>query len=226
MIQEVRYTNIRVVWEELLAHPLIAQELTLEQMVQYVIRFNGIFHMPKLYERKQACVDIVNGRGVLPCDLIAIEQVKDPHINACIRLSSATFMNPRSVEYAYTTRGQFIYPTFKTCSLEVAYKAIPIDDEGYPLLLDNEVYKNTLKLYIKKDLFTTFFERDKISIKVLQNTQQEYAWAAGQLEEELKMPSLAEMENISNAHNQLLMKPHEFKKGFETTGMEERYRVN
>jgi hypothetical protein len=36
--------------------------------------------------------------------------------------------------------------------------AVPIDDEGYPQILDNEKYKNALELYIKRDRFTKYFE--------------------------------------------------------------------
>jgi hypothetical protein len=45
----------------------------------------------------------------------------------------------------------------------LAYKAIPVDSEGYPLIMDNERYKNALELYIKKIKFTGYFDLGKIA---------------------------------------------------------------
>ena len=223
MINNIQYTNIRVILDELTQHELL-QDLTLEQVVGYVIKFNGIFNIPQLYTEKNAIVEIKNYRGKLPCDLISVIQVKDTRDNVALPYISGTFFRPNSYERAFKTQGNFIFTTFSTAKLEIAYNAVPVDEEGYPMILDNEKYKNALCLYIKQDRFIKYFDTNKISQNVLQNTQQEYAWAAGQLSNELKMPSYSEMENISNAHNQLLQKTHEFEKGFETTGLPEHYK--
>lgn len=225
MINNIKYTNIRVILDNLLQHELL-QDLTLEQIVGYVIRFNGLFNTPQLYTEKSIFIDIENYRGKLPCDLVSVKQVRDVCNNFALRYISGTFFNPHSMERAFKTQGSIIFTTFKEGKIEVVYEAIPIDEEGYPLILDNEKYKNALELYIKLDRFTKYFDMSKIAQNVLQNTQQEYAWAAGQLEEELKLPSLSEWENISNAHSQLLEKTGEFKKGFETTGLPEYYKIH
>jgi hypothetical protein len=223
MINNIRYTNIRVILDDLLQHELL-QDLTLEQVVGYVIKFNGILNIPQLYEDKDIYIDIKDYRGQLPCDLIAVKQVRDCRDNMALRNISGTFHNPHSFERAFKTQGSIIFTTFKDGKIEVAYRAIPVDEEGYPVIIDNEKYKNALELFIKKDRFTKYFDTGKISQAVLQNTQQDYCWAVAQASNELKMPSISEWENISNAHNQLLFKGSEFRKGFETTGLPEHYR--
>lgn len=225
MINNIKYTNIRVILDDLMQHDLL-QDITLEQLVGYVIKFNGIFNIPQMYTEKSVWIDIENYRGKLPCDLISVKQVKEEKTKAAIREISGTFFNPHSLEMAFKTQGSCIFTTFKKGKIEVVYLAIPVDEEGYPLILDNEKYKNALCLYIKKDKFTKYFDMGRIAQNVLQNTQQEYAWAAGQLEEEMKLPSLSQMESISNAHNQLLQKTGEFKKGFETLGIAEQYKLH
>lgn len=225
MINNIQYTNIRVILDDLIQHELL-QDITLEQVVGYTIKFNGIFNIPQLYTTKEADIQIKDYKGDLPCDLISVVQVMDMQDNVCIPTISGTFMNPNSMERGFKTQGMTIYTTFKEGDIKLSYRAIPVDDEGYPLILDNEKYKNALELYIKKDRFTKYFDSGKLNQGVLQNTQQEYAWAAGQLSEELKMPSYSEWENISNAHNQLLQKTGEFKKHFETTGITEPYKLH
>ena len=225
MINNIQYTNIRVILDNLMQHELL-QDLTLEQVVGYTIRFIGIFNIPQMYINKEVCVDIHNYKGELPCDLVSVIQVKDNHSGVCMSTISGTFFNPHSIERAFKTQGRIIFTTFKEGSVTVAYNAIPVDEEGYPLIMDNEKFKNALELFIKKDRFGKYFDTGKIALNVLQHVETEYAWAAGQLSEELKMPSISEWENISQAHNQLLMKTEEFKKGFETTGITEPYKIH
>jgi hypothetical protein len=72
MVNNKSYTNIRVILDNCLQHDLL-QDLTLEQMIGYVIRFNGIFNMPQMYIDKCAIVQIKEYKGVLPCDLIQVK---------------------------------------------------------------------------------------------------------------------------------------------------------
>ena len=225
MINNQSYTNIRVVLDDLLQHELL-QDLTLEQLVGYVRRFVGLFNMPQMYVDKIAEVKIEDYRGKLPCDLVSVIQVRDKHSNICLRYMTNNFplYKPHNIEdQAFKTQGDYIFTTFKKGVVDIAYLSMPVDSEGYPLILDNEVYKQTLELYVKLDRFTRYFDTGRLPINVLQNTQQEYSWYAGRLNSELNMPSISELESLSNAHNQLLPKTNEFKKGFANTGAREEY---
>ena len=225
MINNISYTNIRVILDNCMQHELL-QDITLEQVVGYVIKFNGIFNIPQLYAEKSANVKIEDYRGILPSDLISVKQVRDVKDKIALKEISGTFFNPNATEKAFKTQTTCIFTTFKEGELEIIYRAIPVDEEGLPLIIDNEKYKNALELYIKKDRFTRYFDQGKLHQNVLQNVQQEYSWAAGQLESELKMPSLSEWENISQAHNRLIQKTGEFRKGFETLGTPEIYKTH
>ena len=61
----------------------------------------------------------------------------------------------------------------------------------------------------------------KINNAVLQNTQQEYAFKVGQLRNEFIIPSVSEMEAITNMLNILIPRVNEFSKGFRTLGNKE-----
>lgn len=225
MINNITYTNIRVILDDCMQHELL-QDLTLEQVVGYTIKFNGIFNMPQLYTEKSTFVEIKDYRGKLPCDLVSIKQVRDTRDNLALKELDSTFFNPNTKDRAFKTQNMIIFTTFKEGKVEIVYKAIPVDKEGYPMIMDNEKYKNALELYIKKDRFTKYFDNGKLHQSILQNVQQEYAWAAGQLESELKTPSMSQWENISQAHNKLIQKTGEFRKGFETLSTPEIYKTH
>lgn len=244
MVKEIQYTNIRRVLDNLMDHPLL-RDLTLEQVVRYTIRFISLHGYPKLYQDKIEVVPIDEFRGLLPCDLISIIQVKDCKSGVCLRAMTDNFtpgMEPKpkepprpmpiddkrdwyipepgvpAVELAFKTQGRVIFTSFPKGAVEIAYKSIPVDDEGFPLLIDNENYLAALEAYIKKQVFTVKFDTGKISAGVLQNTQQEYAWAAGQLQSEFTTPSLSEMEAISRMWTATIKGVRQFDNGFVNLG--------
>ena len=227
MVKEYNYINIREALSRVLRHPLL-QDVTLEQAVQYTIDFIGIFGMPKLYQDKEEALHIENFRAKLPCDLISISQIKECKTGVCLRSMTDNFMpRERSTGYkipqelSFKTQGQVLYVSFKTGDVSVSYKAIPVDKEGFPLLIDNPVFLKALEAYIKKEAFTILFDMGKIAPAVLQNTQQQYAFLAGQLQSEFTIPSISEMESISRMWNTLVQRTSEFNNGFSSLGNKE-----
>ena len=224
MISEISYINIRRVLDELHRHPLLS-DLTLEQVISYVVSFIGTFGMPRLYQDKEVIVTVDNHRGKLPCDLISINQVKKSD-GICLRSMTDNFSpNDNNGELTFKTQGQILFTSLKTGELIISYKAIPVDEDGLPLLIDNPVFLKALESYIKREVFTVLFDMGKISPAVLQNTQQSYAWLAGQLQSEFTIPSVSEMESIKNSWCTLLQRTSEFETGFKNNGNREYLKI-
>lgn len=246
MVKELQYTSINRVLDNLTDHPLM-RDLTLEQVVRHTVRFISIHGYPRLYQDKIEDVEIEDFRGVLPCDLVSIVQVKDLKTGICLRAMTDDFPlgmlpNPPKPcldelhnvppakdmyippakryleEPAFKTQGRVIYVTFPKGRIGVAYKAIPVDENGYPMLPDNENFLAALEAYIKKMVFTVKFDTGKIAGPVLQNAAQDYAWLAGQLSSEFTVPSVSEAEAISRAMTHLIPRVREFDGGFKHLG--------
>lgn len=252
MVTEVRYTSIRRILEEVTEHPLLS-DVTLEQAVRHTLKFIARHGYPKLYEDKIEDVDIHEFRGVLPCDLISIIQVKDLHSGICLRSMTDSFtpgmlpeppkplrphkdllnnvhppkelyippMHRHLEEMTFKTQGNIIYTSFPEGKVQVAYKAIAVDEDGFPLLVENEVFLDALEQYIKLKVFTVKFETGKISAAVLQNAQTEYSIAAKLLKIEQTTPSVSEMESISRLFMTLIPQVRHFDNGFKDLGNRE-----
>lgn len=250
MVTEIQYTSIRRVLDNLLDHPLL-RDLTLEQVIRHTIRFISLFGFPQLYQDKVETIDIREFRGLLPCDLISIIQVRDMDSDICLRAMTDTFapgMRPQPEEdtqpkdllnnafpageyipprrehheeLAYKTQGRIIFTSFKEGQVEIAYKAIPVDENGFPLLIDNETYLNALEAYIKMKVFTVKFDTGSVSAGVLGNAQTEYSWAAHQLQTEMTTPSMAEMESMTRFLNTMLKPVTSFDTHFKDMGNRE-----
>lgn len=223
MWSEYNYINIREVLSRALRHPLL-RDLDLETAIQYTLDFIACMGLPKTYVDKYAVIDIEEFRGKIPCDCVAINQVRECKTGKCLISMTDSFPGThhedRSIA-SFKTQGCMIYTSFRTGQVEISYKAIPTDDDGLPLLPDNAIFLKTLELYIKKEWFTILFDMGKISPAVLQNTQQEYAFKAGQCNNEFIIPSVSEMESITNMFNQLIPRFNEFNKGFRHLGDKE-----
>lgn len=252
MVKEVRYTSINRVLDNLMEHPMLA-DITLEQVIRYTIRFISIVGMPKFFQDKLGLVKIKDFRGELPCDLIAINQVRDTATDIYLRSMTDNFAagmrekkehatppridpmnNARDIirhqrwyippmhhyheEPSFKTQGRIIYVSFPEGEVELSYKASPVDENGFPMLIDNENFLAALEAYIKKQVFTIKFEQGKITAGVLQNVQQEYAWLVGELDAEFTIPSQSEMESITRMWNTLIPKVREFDNGFKHLG--------
>ena len=220
MVSEFNYISIKEVLSRLLRHPLL-QDLSTEAAIQYTLDFFAAMGLPNIYADKVTTICIDNFRGILPCDLIAINQVRLDRNGVCLRAMTDNFNGTHSEdkgELSFKTQGSVIFTSFKTGDIEISYKAIPTDEGGLPLLPDNPVFLKTLELDVKKEWFTILFDMGKISPAVLQNTQQEYAFKAGQCNNEFMIPSVSEMEAFTRMYNTLIPRVNEFNKSFRHMG--------
>lgn len=224
MTTEFNWISIRVILDRILRHPLLT-DLTLEAAIQYTIDFIGVMGLPATYINKVETLHIKEFKAVLPCDLVSINQVRLSDTGECLRSMTSTFVNPHNPserrENSFKTQGSVIFTSFRTGKVDISYNAIAVDSDGFPLLPNNSIFLATLELYIKKEWFTILFDMGKISPAVMQNTQQSYAFKAAQCNSEFIIPSVSEMESITNMWNQLIPRMNEFKKGFQHLGDKE-----
>ena len=235
MIKNNQYIELQEVLSRVLRHPLL-QDVNMEQAVQYTIDFIHVFGLPDMFEDREVLVSIKDFKGELPCDLISINQVMDTCSNTCLRSMTDTFF-PTNYERGKKTIGHIgyhdeltfkvqnhiIYTSFEEGEVKINYKAIPVDEHGFPLILDNAVYLRALESYIKVQAFTILFDTGKFgtgknSNMVLQNAQQEYAWRAGQLQSEFNIPSESEMESICRSWTTLIQRNTDFDNGWKNLG--------
>ena len=212
-IMAEQYINIKVVLDRILRHPLM-QDLSLETAVDYTIDFMRIVGMPRMFTEKVVRIPIDKYRALLPCDYYQTIQVRIPGGHALVYSTDSFHMNNKGNSSTYKIQGNIIYTSIESGELELAYLAISTDADGYPLLPDNSSFTRALELYIKKQWFTILFDLGKITSAVLQNTQQEYAWAVGDCQSEFNRMSIDQMEAFSNSWRTMILRDHQHSSGF------------
>lgn len=227
-----RYISIKQILDDTLEHPLL-KDLSFERAVNHAIHFIRIVGMPRAFIEKTEYIEIENYRGLLPCDyyeMIQVRTTKDcNHTHHIFRYSTDSFhMSPdkhKSYDYTYKIQGQVIFTSMKEGKIEIAYNAIAVDEEGYPLIPDNSSFIKALELYIKKCQFTIMFDLGQIQPAVYNNVCQDYAWAVGQAQSELIRPSIDQMQAISNSLNTLIPRVTEHSKAFVNDGSMEKIKL-
>ncbi len=215
------------------------RELPFETAVEYTVDFISLMGTPAIYNEKTAVVEVNDWRGQLPCDFEHMIQVRvAPHQSECWRNCPAFVPRPTYREsghsfhmsefkpnkimpgdLTYKIQGMVIFTSTKDVNVEIAYRAFAIDDEGYPLLPDNPSFLRGLEAYIKLQWFTIKYDMGEISQQVMQNTQQEYAWAAGDAQSEFSRMNLDQAQTLFNSFKNLLPKNNEHWRAFFTNGM-------
>ena len=240
----IQTTNIRRILDRVMRHPML-RDIPFETAVEYTVDFISLMGTPALYDEKTAVVEVNDWRGQLPCDFESMIQVrmaatkkdglwcKAFPLLPVYRESGHSFhmskMKPNvryTGEFTYKIQGMVIFTSTKDADLEIAYRAFATDDEGYPLLPDNTSFLRGLENYIKLQWFTIKYDMGEISEGVLANTQQEYAWAAGDAQSEFSRLTLDKAETLFNSFKTLLPRNNEHWKAFFDNGSKEMWKLH
>lgn len=227
----IQTTNIRRILDRVMRHPMM-RDIPFETAVEYTVDFISLMGTPAMYCEKTAIIPIHEWKGLLPCDFEHMIQVRmascgERGPKPTYRYSGHSFHmspdkpSPMLGELTYKIQGMVIFTSTKEIDIEIAYRAFAVDDEGYPLLPDNPSFLRGLENYIKLQWFTIMYDMGKISQQVMMNTQQEYAWAAGDAQSEFSRLDLDKAETLFNSFKTLLPRNHEHWKAFFTNGSKE-----
>lgn len=226
------YISLKVILDNLLEHPLL-KDVSFERAVNHTVHFMRIMGMPDIFMEKTEVIDIKDWRGKLPCDFHKMIQVRTHHYCGgqyhIFRYSTDSFHmsdnKQKSYDFTYKLQGNVIFTSMKEGQIEVAYTAIALDSEGYPMIPDNSSFIKALELYIKKETFTVLFDLGKINREVYQNTLQEYLFYAGQAQTSMIKPTIDQLEAISNSLNTIVPRMSEHRAGFVNNGVQEKIRL-
>lgn len=239
----IQSTNIRRILDRVMRHPML-RDIPFETAVEYTVDFISLMGTPAIYEEKTAVIEVEDWRGQLPCDFVQMIQVRVAKPQHSCRWSNYGVFPPLTYRYSghsfhmsdfkpstehtgeltYKTQGMVIFTSTKDVDVEIAYRGFAVDDEGYPLLPDNTSFLRGLENYIKLQWFTIKFDMGEISTSVLQNAQQEYAWAAGDAQSEFSRLDLDKAETLFNSFKTLLPRNNEHWRAFFDNGSKEIWR--
>lgn len=197
--------------DDITDHPLM-NDVQYEYVVKMAVKLIRKLGCPMLFNEKQEDIKVKQWMGMLPCDYIAMNQVMLRNGNSMKAMHSSTSSYHPKERYrltdrlTYRIRGQVIITSMEQCDLHISYKAMKLDDEGFPMIVNDETFIDALESYIKWQWFSRLFEENKINYKVMKEAERNYYLNVAQAKEHLDAPkSMDEWENIGNILNSVLI---------------------
>ncbi len=234
------YISIKEIVDNLMRYPSM-RDLDFDSAVAWSVWVMGIVGSYDLYKDDSDVVTITNNRGLLPKGIIKIEQCRKITGNSDNQsyVSMLTATDPFHVKYknypeshrqelqsqTYKIQGDYIYTAFQEGMVEVAFKTLYTDDDGFIMLPTNSSLTKAVEAYIKQEHFRGLFEIGKIERIVFEESKSEYTWYIAQAQSSVMNVSLDERQSISNAAHKLMWNEDYHEDGFRNLGDKEYLRT-
>ena len=231
-MEQYRYISVKQILDNLADHPLL-KDLTLERVVHYALRLMKIVGCPVIFEDKIATLEYEDYKAPLPCDLYQIIQIKSigRHRGFCYRYTTDNFhlavqgkddkCHPRPNDYTYKVQGSYIFFSKETDRIEISYRAIPVDENGLPMIVDNEAFIRALESYIKYERFKILRDTGEMDLRTFLEVEKEYCFEIAQASNQFLIPSPDQMESITNMWTALLPRRDAHDDGFKAYSRKE-----
>lgn len=129
-----------------------------------------------------------------------------------------------NAEYTYKVNDNFIFTNFKEGRILISFKAIPIDENGYPKIPDDVKFKEAVAGQIKWRLAFIKWMEGKLPQAAFQLIERDRDWYIGAAQTRAQMPSVDMAESLKNNWLRLIPKINQHADGFRSAGhREERY---
>ena len=217
-----QFISIKVVLDKLHRHPLLS-DVSLETAVDYCIDFMRIVGVPRMFMDKIATVTVSSYKAKLPVDFVDLIQVRKDwsplrHSSDTFHLSELRTDDALVIDDTFIIQGGCIQTTIESGDLEISYRAIATDEFGMPMIPDNSNFTRALEAYIKKQHYSILFDLGKLQGQVLNKADQDYAWAVGSLETDMRRLDLSKAEAFFNSFRTLFIRDNEFYHGWKNDG--------
>lgn len=240
----------RLMWR-ILKNPLAA-EMSYEEGAEYALEFIRLLGAPVAYEQKTEKMELQMHKAELPCDIIMINGIRyfdTNDLESChnmhpIALREATNIyhqdplehipqedsdfsvrsNHRHLEFTYSIQKGILFTSPRDGVVEISYKGIATDEDGYPLIPDNEKVLLGLEYYVLSRYLEPIWLMGKITDKAFEYIQQKRYFYMPAASTSLQMPSVDGMASLMNSINRLVLSNTSHETFFKKMGEKERIR--
>lgn len=121
-----------------------------------------------------------------------------------------------SGDYTYVITPGYIKTALKTGYLMLSYQAVPTDNEGYPMIPDDESFEEAIYWYINMKLTYPEWKAGRIRDAVYYDAKSSWNYYRKQAYGNAMMPNIDQLESIKNAWLRLIPEIHEHDNAFAT----------
>lgn len=229
------YKSLGTILYKILRNPLCA-ELSYEDAAEYALEFIKLLGAPVAYINKTKCIELNCYKAEIPCGLLYVNGIRyfEQDIKDAIAMresSNVYHLNPNEFkengmyhfnnEFTYKLQNGIIFTSMEHGNIEISYEAIATDEDGYPLIPDNQKVKLGMEYYIMSRYLEPLYLVGKITDKAFEYIQQKRYFYMPSAYTSLQMPSVDKMETIMNGLNRLIINDTAHQNFFKKFGEKE-----
>jgi hypothetical protein len=121
-----------------------------------------------------------------------------------------------SGDYTYVITPGYIKTALKTGYIMLSYQAVPVDNEGYPMIPDDESFEEAIYWYINMKLTYPEWKMGRVRDAVYYDAKSSWNYYRKQAYGNAMMPNIDQLESIKNAWLRLVPEIHEHGNAFAT----------
>lgn len=121
--------------------------------------------------------------------------------NGNMSMPEGTFDNAVSFngdKSTYNVNGNFVFTNYSSGCVYLAYKALPVDEEGYPLIPDNRRFKEAIKAFIGYKIDYILYRSKELDKDIYDISEREWLFYVASAGNVAKMPNYDQMQSIMN----------------------------
>lgn len=245
------YVSLGNIMWRVMKHGL-CQDLTYEEAAEYSMEFLRLLGAPAAQENKLYTAELVNYKASIPCDILKVDGVRyldssDPETASASRfiaMRESTNIyhfdplehgneqdtefdlrgNHRRSEFTYKLQNGIIFTSMRDGCIEMAYKGLSTDEDGFPLIPDNEKVALALEYYILSRYLEPIWLMGKITDKAFEYIQQKRYFYMPSAYTSLQMPNADLLESTMNGINRLILNTTMHENFYKKMGEKERLR--
>jgi len=123
-----------------------------------------------------------------------------------------------TTDYTYIINNNYIKTNVIDGYITLAYQAIPLDKEGYPMIPDDESFFEALYWYINMKLLYPQWKSGQVRDAVYYDARRSWNYFSKQAYGNALMPNKDQMESIMNTWHKIVPELGDHSTGFSTTG--------
>lgn len=193
-----KYVSLNHVLEEVYQNEGYAHELDWGDAVSWAGKALSLISAPILYHEKVTGnslltpnISIVDYRGSLPVDFVDIlpggvrdYDSKEVYEHATDSFHHSNAINKTEPEnntgrYTYIIKDNYIETSSETATLELAYRAFRVDDNGFPMIPDIERIIEAVRAFITFRIDHKLWRLNKLDERVYRDSEREWLWYIG-----------------------------------------------
>lgn len=218
----------------------IAADLTYEDAAAFAVEAIRLIGAPLSFEDiVTAPILVTNYKAPLPSNLLNIRGVRiinnlENFDDGAIALRHATDIyhtganctpdsnNNIPSEYTYTVQKGIIFTSIPSGNIQISYKGLPVDEDGYPLIPNEQKTLLAIEYYILHRFIEPLWIIGKITDKAFAYIEQKRHFYMGGADTSLKLQSQDHLESVMNTINRLIINDSAHSNFYKGSGQQER----